>query len=258
MTWSIKLSGHRPARCRAGQAVPELGRDCAEIRLRHRSNGSGAPTPRGNLGGAKWETKTPFKSINRIVQNQKYFFRIRPGLWALLEDKGKLPADVAQKPKPESDHTYYQGLLVELGNLRKQRTFVPKQDRGKPFLGRPLGGLITVDDIYPFTYPEIVRRAAAVDVIWFNGQKFPSEFIEVENTTDMHGAFLKFVTLNAFYSTFRVVAPSARKSEFESKLGHFSFASIAKRTKFTTYDVVADMHAKASETTAAERAWEGS
>jgi hypothetical protein len=81
-----------------------------------------------NIPGVKWETKTPFKSINRTVQNPGYFFRIRPGLWALLEDKDKLPADLTQKPKPESDHTYYQGLLVELGNLRKQQTFVPKQD----------------------------------------------------------------------------------------------------------------------------------
>ena len=209
------------------------------------------------MPGVEWGTKTPFKSINRIVQNPNYFYRIRPGLWALLDAKGRLPADVAQRPNRESDHTYYQGLLVELGNLRKQHTFVPKQDRGKPFLGKPLGCLVTLDDIYPFTYPEVVRRAAAVDVTWFSERRFPSEFIEVENTTDMHGALLKFVTLDAFYSTFRVVAPSARKSEFESKLSHPSFASVAKRTKFATYDAVAEMHAKASEVIAAERAWEG-
>jgi len=210
------------------------------------------------IPGVKWETKTPFKSINRIVQDLKYFFRIRPGLWALLEAKDKLPADLRQKPKPESDHTYYQGLLVELGNLRRQQTFVPKQDRGKPFLGKPLGGLVTVEDIYQFTYPEIVRRAAAVDVIWFNQRKFPSEFIEVENTTDMHGAFLKFVLFDAFNSTFRVVAPAARKSEFESKLAHPSFESVAKRTIFTSYDVVTGMHTKASEAIALEQSWAAS
>jgi hypothetical protein len=208
-----------------------------------------------SIPGVKWETKTPFKSINRIVQNRKYFFRIRPGLWALLEAKDRLPPDVAKKPTRESDHTYYQGLLVELGNLRKQQTFVPKQDRRRAFLGKPLGSLITIKDIYPFTYPEIVRRAATVDVIWFNQRKFPSEFIEVENTTDMHGAFLKFVMLYAFYSTFRVVAPAARKREFDSKLRHPSFVSVAERTKFTSYDLVANMHTKASEAVALEQAW---
>jgi len=207
------------------------------------------------IPGVEWKTKTPFKSINRIVQNHKDFYRIRPGLWALLEAKGKLPADLAHKPRPESDHTYYQGLLVELGNLRKQQTFVPKQDRGKPFLGKPLGRLVTLEDIYPFTYPEIVRRAAAVDVIWFSQRKFPSEFIEVENTTDMNGAFLKFVMFDAFHTAFRVVAPAARRTEFESKLAHPSFESIAGRTKFTSYDVVTDMHTKASEAIAMEQAW---
>lgn len=210
------------------------------------------------IPGVKWATKTPFSSINRIVQNPKYFFRIRPGLWALLEAKDKLPGDLTQKPKPESDHTFYQGLLVELGNLRKQQTFVPKQDRGKIFLGKPLGTLVTVEDIYPFTYDEVVRRASAVDVIWFSERKFPTEFIEVENTTDMHGAFLKFVMFGAFYSTFRVVAPAARKSEFDSKISHPSFATVAKRTKFTSYNVVTDLHTQASQAIALEQAWAAS
>jgi hypothetical protein len=210
------------------------------------------------IPGVRWETKTPFKSINRIVQDPKYFFRIRPGLWALLEAKNKLPADLTKKPRPETEHTYYQGLLVELGNLKGERTFVPKQDRGKPFLGKPLGGLVTVEEIYPFTYPELVRRAASVDVIWFNQRKFPAEFIEVENTTDMQSAFLKFVLFDVFHSTFRVVAPAARKSEFISKLAHPSFISVARRTKFTSYDIVAEMHSKASEAIALEQAWAGS
>jgi hypothetical protein len=209
------------------------------------------------IPGVKWETKTPFKSINRIVQDPKYFFRIRPGLWALLEAKNKLPGDLTKKPNPESDHTYYQGLLVELGNLRKHETFVPKQDRGKEFLGKPLGSLVTVEDIYQFTFPDVVQRAAGVDVIWFNERKFPLEFIEVENTTDMNGAFLKFVLFDAFYAKFRVVAPAARKREFESKLAHPSFLSVAKRTMFTTYDVVADLHTKANAAIALEQKWAG-
>jgi len=209
------------------------------------------------IPGVNWETKTPFKSINRIVQNPKYFFRVRPGLWALVEAKASLPSDLAKKPKPESEHTYCQGLLVELGKLRRQETFVPKQDRGKAFLGRPLGSLITIEELYPFTYPEIVLKAASVDVIWFNQRRFPTEFIEVENTTDMHGAFLKFVTFSAFYASFRVVAPSARRREFESKLTHPSFETVASRTKFTSYDLVAEMHPKASAASASEQAWSG-
>lgn len=205
--------------------------------------------------GVTWGTKTPFKSINRIVQDTRYFFRIRPGLWALKEAKSKLPADLVSKPQPQSEHTYYQGLLVEIGNLRNRQTFVPNQDRGKDFLGRPLGSLITIEDMYPFSYPEIVDTAARVDVVWFNERKFPSDFIEVENTTDMNGALLKFVTLSAFYSTFRVVAPVVRKREYEAKVVHPSFGSIKGRTLFTSYDFVAELHRKASEAAALEQAW---
>ncbi|MFA6134013.1 MAG: hypothetical protein WC869_08375 [Phycisphaerae bacterium] len=209
------------------------------------------------IPGVEWKSKTPFKSINRIVQDPRHFFKIRPGLWALLETKDRLPSDVKEKPKPQSDHTYYQGLLVELGNLRKQQTFVPKQDRGRSFLGKPLGGLATVENMFNFTYEDVVRRATTVDVIWFNERKMPTEFIEVENTTDMHGAFLKFVIFEAFYSTFRVVAPEARRREFASKLTHPSFASVAKRTVFTSYDVVTVMHTRASESVAANTRWDG-
>ena len=205
-----------------------------------------------------WVTKTPFKTINRIVQDPKCFFRIRPGLWALNSARGKLPADVASKPKPETDHTFYQGLLVELGHLRNQQTFVPKQDRGRMFLGKPIGELISLKDIYPFTYDEIVKRAAAVDVIWFNERKFPTEFIEVENTTDMHSAFLKFVLFDAFNCIFRIVAPAARETEFESKRAHPAFASVAKRTKFSSYETVTDLHTKSGQLTAIEQAWASS
>jgi len=207
------------------------------------------------IPGVKWETKTPFKSINRIVQDRKYFFRIRPGLWALLEAKDKLPADIKEKPKPESDHTYYQGLLVELGNLRKQKTFVPKQDRGRRFVGKPLGDLVTVENIYPFTYEEVVRRASTVDVIWFNERRFPTEFIEVENTTDINSAILKFTNFDAFSAHFRIVAPSVRHADFDAKLRQPVFSTISNRVRFTSYETLADLHAKASAVATLEAKW---
>lgn len=41
-----------------------------------------------------WGIKTPFASIRRIVQDKRFFFKIKPGLWALKSHKGKLPDDV--------------------------------------------------------------------------------------------------------------------------------------------------------------------
>jgi hypothetical protein len=44
--------------------------------------------------GCEWKTKTPFASIRRIVQDERFFFKIRPGLWALKTYKDKLPPEI--------------------------------------------------------------------------------------------------------------------------------------------------------------------
>ena len=85
----------------------------------------------------EWKTKTPFASIRRIVQDERFFFKIKPGLWALLSCRDKLPRDIfptAAIPKHKQevfDHSYYQGLLVEIGNLKKYEVFVPSQDKNR-------------------------------------------------------------------------------------------------------------------------------
>ncbi len=82
------------------------------------------------IKGCAWSTKTPFASIRRIVQDQRFFFKIRPGLWALKTYKDKLPPEILpvmvepNMKQKEYTHTYYQGLLVELGNMEKYMTFV--------------------------------------------------------------------------------------------------------------------------------------
>ena len=37
--------------------------------------------------GCNWKTKTPYASIRRIVQDERFFFKIKPGLWALKTHK---------------------------------------------------------------------------------------------------------------------------------------------------------------------------
>ena len=43
-----------------------------------------------NIENVNWGTKTPFASIRRIVQDERFFFKIKPGLWALKEEKEKV------------------------------------------------------------------------------------------------------------------------------------------------------------------------
>jgi hypothetical protein len=207
------------------------------------------------IPGVEWKTKTPFKSINRIVQDDRFFFRIRPGLWALKECKDRLPAEIKEIDKPEYNHTYYQGLLVELGNLKRLETFVPPQDRGKKFMDKPLGDATTLPILHPFTYPEVAKRAQSVDVIWFNQRRMPSAFFEVEHTTNFDNSLLKFVHFQDFNIDFRIVAAKTRQREFAGKIAHPSFAVVATRTKFTSYELVSDMHVKAHEVAGLEGQW---
>lgn len=198
----------------------------------------------------EWKTKTPFASIRRIVQDERYFFKIRPGLWALNTHKDKLPPEILSVKKEskeiqeEYNHSYYQGLLVEIGNLKEFHTFVPNQDKNKIFLGKRLCEITSIIDFYKFTYDHIIQRARTIDVTWFNVRKMPSMFFEVEHAADIYNSLLKFVELQDFYTNFHIIAPDIRKKEFESKVALNAFVSIQKRIKFMSYNDVSEWHSK--------------
>ena len=166
----------------------------------------------------EWKTKTPFASIRRIVQDERFFFKIKPGLWALLSYKNKLPQDilstdmVSKYEQELFNHSYYQGLLVEVGKLKQYETFVPSQDKNKRFLGKTLGEISSQTDFYQFGYDHIIRKAKTIDVCWFNVRKMPSVLFEVEHSTDVQNSLLKFVELQDFNANFFIVADKARKA----------------------------------------------
>lgn len=203
--------------------------------------------------GCKWETKTPFASIRRIVQDDRLFFKIRPGLWALNTYKNKLPQEILptkDQPKAKQEeysHTYYQGLLVELGNFKQFKTFVPNQDKNKLYLGKKLSEITTVPEIYKFSYDRIVQKAKTIDVAWFNERDMPASLFEIEHSTDIQNSLLKFVELQDFYANFCIVANEVRKKEFQAKLSLEAFKPINKRVGFWNYDDVAELHTKTSE-----------
>jgi len=166
-----------------------------------------------------WNTKTPFASIRRIVQDDRFFFKIKPGLWALKSYKNKLPLEIfptniiSKNEQEEFNHSYYQGLLVEIGKLKKYEAFVPSQDKNKKFLGKTLGEISSQENYYQFGYDYIVRKAKTIDVCWFNVRKMPSVLFEVEHSTDIQNSLLKFIELQDFNTNFFIVADKVRKDE---------------------------------------------
>ena len=195
-----------------------------------------------------WKTKTPFASMRRIVQDDKFFFKIKPGLWALNSCRDRLPFNIYPRDeinkieKDKIDHSYYQGLLVEIGNLKNFETFIPYQDKNKKYLGRNLGDIASIKKFYEFSYDYMIRKAQTVDVSWFNIRKMPVCFFEVEYSTDIQKSLLKFNELQDFNSKFFIIADSVRKNEFEDKVSLSSFLEIKNRIKFMDFTRLSEWH----------------
>ncbi len=194
-----------------------------------------------------WVTKTPEATVRRIVQVSKDIFRIQPGLWALEEMREevlkKLELKVGDKQSEEQfSHGYYQGLLVEIGKFNNKTTYVPAQDKNRKFMGHPLSEITDTTEMPIFTYDNLLKKARTVDVIWFNERKMPSEFYEVEHTTDIKNSLSKFYELQDFHASFYIVADISRKKEYEDKLNVSMFDPIQKRVNFLDYNRVAAMY----------------
>ncbi len=206
----------------------------------------------------EWKTKTPFATIRRIVQDKRFFFKIKPGLWALLSHKNRLPQDifptdsVPQSKRELFNHSYYQGLLVEIGTMKKFETFVPSQDKNKQFLGKTLWDVSSQVDFYKFGYDHIVRKAQTIDVCWFNERKMPRSLFEVEHSTDFQNSLLKFFELQDYNATFFIVADKARRAEYSRKLNTSVFDPIRERVSFIDYERLSEWHTKSFELNAAE------
>lgn len=194
----------------------------------------------------EWKTKTPFASIRRIVQVNENIYKIKPGLWALKSHQKELEARgiVVETERnrnsnevKEFTHSYYQGLLVELGNMMEKKTFVPNQDKSKLFVDKKLGDIRTLKDIPHYSYDSIVNRSSTIDVIWFNERIMPECFFEVEHSTDIQNSLLKYADLIDFNTKMFIVADERRKAEYEKKMNYtsFSYLRVNKRVEFLSY-----------------------
>lgn len=201
---------------------------------------------------SSWKTRTPQASVRRIVQLSKSIFRIQPGLWALTEVKDevlkKFKIVAGDKQSEEIfNHSYYQGLIIEIGRFKNSKTYVPSQDQNHLFLDQKLGEMVDLKIIPQFTYDYLLRKARTVDVIWFNERIMPTHFFEVEHTTDIKNSLFKFYELQDFFSYFYIVADHYRENEFNDKLHASIFSSIKDRVRFITYDKVAALHSNLSQ-----------
>ena len=69
------------------------------------------------------------------------------------------------------------------------------------FLDKHLSEVADTYSLPLFTYDSLLRKARTVDVIWFNERQMPSDFYEVEHTTDIKNSLSKFYELQDFFGT---------------------------------------------------------
>lgn len=198
-----------------------------------------------------WKTKTPFASVRRIVQTNKDIYKIKPGLYGLLSYKKENEAkgivqETAEnrnsKQVTEFNHSYYQGLIVTIGNLKKFQTYVPSQDKNKSFINEKLGDLSSLDKIPRYSYDSLVQRSSTIDAIWFNERLMPHSFFEVEHSTDIQNSLVKFNDLQDFYSRMIIVADKLRMEEFEKKKNYAALKDIKTRVQFLDYKTLSKQY----------------
>ena len=200
-----------------------------------------------NVDTSNWKTKTPFASIRCYLQRREEFFKIQSGLRALTEyidkvlEKFKIKNN-DRNSKYAFEHSYYQGLIVEISNMKKLRTYIPPQDKNKLFMEKKLFDIASTTDIPRFKYDHITRRAGTVDIIWFNERGLPNCFYEVEHSTNIINSLNKFYELQDFRSKFCIVADIRRKTEFEDKISQSIYRQIKDIVSFVDYDSVANQY----------------
>lgn len=202
-----------------------------------------------DVPGCDWKTKTPFASVRRILQvHTDLFFKVKPGLWALSAWKERLPAGMQptssqSRECEEFSHAYYQGLIIQLGNLKRFETHVSPQDRNRAFLGKDtLGDLSSLREIHAFSYSHLVSRAKTVDVAWFNERRMPEALFEVEHSTDMKNSLVKYVELQDFRTQMFIVADESRSRQFQDVLSFQAFRPIRKYVQFLGYEELSDYY----------------
>lgn len=194
------------------------------------------------------DLQSDYESItNADIQDFRIANPKELGLWALEECRekvlSKFELKIGDKHSEEQfSHGYYQGLLVEIGKFRNQTTYIPAQDQNRKFIDKRFRDITTTIELPSFTYENLMRKAKTVDVIWFNERNMPSNFYEIEHTTDIKNSLSKFYELQDFYAGFYIVADTSRRKEYEDKLHVSMFRDIEKRIKFLEYNRVVEMY----------------
>lgn len=191
---------------------------------------------------SKLKGKTPNLTIQERVQRDKRFTKIGLGIYALSKYVDILPKP--SEPKNEKErkvrvHSEIQGMLLEIGNSKRDVEDTYTSDKNCLFGNKRLKNIATLKTIPEFTYKKIIQESVNyLDVVWFNHRGFPSSIFEVEHSTDFRDAFIKFMEMQDFMTNFYCVSPESKLDKFIREKSKMAFKPIEDRVKFLTYEQV--------------------
>ena len=144
-------------------------------------------------------------------------------------------------------HTKAEGALLELGNLLGFDTYITADDRRKEFRGKLLSETATLQEIPEGSIPPDIKDTVRhIDVTWFK-EKVPNYCIEVEHSTNITQALVRFSEIRGLTTKFIIVAPAEVQDKFEREIERTLFTSIRDRVRFNSYDKLAKFLAFARE-----------
>ena len=188
--------------------------------------------------------------LYREIKTNKNFKRISLGTFALQEYKQEkqLPEIIKGNIRM---HSYIEGLIVELGNYEKFDTYCadPSNEYQENIT---INQITTIKDFPKFTYPDIIKIAKRIDVIWFNkeGDKFPKKIIEVVDNIGTLGESLnRMYQLKEYNTQFLILHPKEHKEKIKNRLEREPYSILKKQDRFVVinYDEVINVYNKQVE-----------
>ncbi len=184
--------------------------------------------------------------LYREIKKGRYFKKVGLGIFALK--------DYEEKPKPTAEekqrmHPFIEGICLELGNFEGYATYTanPSAEFKNNII---LANLATLNDLPPFTYPEIIEEARRIDVIWLNNQgpMFPQKVFEVvDSIGTLSEAFNRTLQLLSFRTDFFIIGPIEHQKRFNQKINLEPYVRFKERYKFRNYDMMIKFYEQSIE-----------
>lgn len=141
-------------------------------------------------------------------------------------------------------HSFMEGICLELGNVQKFKTYTA--DPSMLYRDNThLCDIATLRQLPEFSYPEIVKEAKLVDVLWMSDRKlsFPQYAFEVvDSIGTLEGAFKRCMQMHNFRTRFFIVAPEKHRKKFEQTIDLEIYYKAKELFSFISYDMMLETY----------------